>query len=99
LSPCHLGIELLAFVEVRVDQAMPQVFEKFRVAIEPVEEIVECHMVAGTETFDYMMKIRVADMNAYRQILNKQLLTIPGVIHTRTYVVIQEIKSKVNFKF
>jgi Lrp/AsnC family leucine-responsive transcriptional regulator len=48
-------------------------------------------MVAGG--FDYLIKARVRDMTAYRAFLGEVLVQMPGVRETRTYAVLEEIKS------
>ena len=91
LDPHRLGLGLLVFVEVSLDKTTPDVFEKFAEAVKRAPEVLECHMVAGG--FDYLMKTRVADMAAYRRFLGEILLAIPGVQETRTYAVMEEVKS------
>jgi Lrp/AsnC family leucine-responsive transcriptional regulator len=54
-------------------------------------EILECHLVAGG--FDYLLKTRVADMAAYRALLGSSIWALPGVRETRTYAVMEEVKS------
>lgn len=48
-------------------------------------------MVGGG--FDYLIKLRVADMQAYRRILGERLTALPGVEQTHTYFVMEEVKS------
>lgn len=91
LDPHRLGLELLVFVEVSLDKTTPDVFEKFAEAVRRAPEVLECHMVAGG--FDYLVKTRVADMSAYRRFLGEILLALPGVKETRTYAVMEEVKS------
>jgi Lrp/AsnC family transcriptional regulator, leucine-responsive regulatory protein len=91
LDPHRLGLELLVFVEVSLDKTTPDVFEKFAAAVRRAAEVLECHMVAGG--FDYLVKTRVADMTAYRRFLGEILLALPGVKETRTYAVMEEVKS------
>jgi Lrp/AsnC family leucine-responsive transcriptional regulator len=67
------------------------VFEEFKAAVQVRREIMECHMVAGG--FDYLLKTRMADMDAYRAFAGSVLWQLPGVRETRTYAVIEEIKS------
>ena len=62
LNPLKLGIGMLVFVEVLLDRTTPNVFEAFNAAVQVRDEILECHMVAGG--FDYLLKTRMADMNA-----------------------------------
>jgi Lrp/AsnC family leucine-responsive transcriptional regulator len=91
LDPHRLGLELLVFVEVSLDKTTPDVFERFAAAVRRAPEVLECHMVAGG--FDYLVKTRVADMAAYRRFLGEILLALPGVKETRTYAVMEEVKS------
>jgi Lrp/AsnC family leucine-responsive transcriptional regulator len=92
LDPHRLGLGLLVFVEVSLDKTTPDVFEKFAGAVKRAPEVLECHMVAGG--FDYLVKTRVADMAAYRRFLGEILLALPGVKETRTYAVMEEVKSE-----
>ncbi|MBX9620380.1 MAG: Lrp/AsnC ligand binding domain-containing protein, partial [Hyphomicrobiales bacterium] len=41
----------------------------------------------------YLVKVRVANMAAYRQLLGEAILALPGVRETRTYAVMEEVKS------
>jgi Lrp/AsnC family leucine-responsive transcriptional regulator len=86
-----LGAGLLVFVEVLLDRTTPNVFEQFKAAVQVHPEILECHMVAGG--FDYLLKTRVADMNAYRDFAGSVLWQLPGVRETRTYAVMEEVKT------
>jgi Lrp/AsnC family leucine-responsive transcriptional regulator len=47
-------------------------------------------MIAGG--FDYLMKVRVADMAEYRRFLGERISALPGVSRTHTYFVMEEIK-------
>ena len=91
LSAARLGQSLLAFTEVTLDHTTPDVFERFKAAIAPVEEIIECHMVAGG--FDYLIKTRVRDLEEYRRVLGERIVAVRGVRHTQTYFVMEEVKS------
>jgi Lrp/AsnC family leucine-responsive transcriptional regulator len=91
LNPKRLGQAMLAFTEVTLDHATQDVFQGFKEAVQHVEEIVECHMVAGG--FDYLIKTRVQDMDEYRRVLGDKIVNVPGVRHTQTYFVLEEVKS------
>jgi Lrp/AsnC family leucine-responsive transcriptional regulator len=91
LNPLKLGAGLMVFVEVLLDRTTPHVFEAFRAAVQVRNEIMECHMVAGG--FDYLLKTRMADMNAYREFAGLVLWQLPGVRETRTYAVMEEVKN------
>ena len=91
LNPLKLGRGMTVFVEVLLDRTTSNVFEAFKASVQVREEILECHMVAGG--FDYLLKTRMADMAAYRDFAGSVLWQLPGVRETRTYAVIEEIKS------
>jgi Lrp/AsnC family leucine-responsive transcriptional regulator len=91
LDPHRLGLSLLVFVEVSLDKTTPDIFDRFAAAVRRAPEVLECHMVAGG--FYYLVKTRVADMPAYRRVLGDVLLALPGVKETRTYAVMEEVKS------
>ena len=91
LNPLKLGRGLTVFVEILLDRTTANVFDQFRAAVQVRDEIMECHMVAGG--FDYLLKTRMADMAAYRNFAGTVLWQLPGVRETRTYAVMEEVKS------
>ena len=91
LNPLKLGVGMMVFVEVLLDRTTPNVFDAFKAAVQVYPEIMECHMVAGG--FDYLLKTRMLDMAAYRTFAGTALWQLPGVRETRTYAVMEEVKS------
>ncbi len=91
LDPAKLGAGMLVFVEILLDRTVHDVMDSFRAAVQVRSEILECHLVAGG--FDYLLKVRVADMNAYRVFLGNVMWNLPGVRETRTYAVMEEVKN------
>lgn len=89
LDPKTLGRGLTAFVEVKLDRTSSEVFEDFARVIRRLDGVEECHMVAGG--FDYLLKTRHRDMDAYRAFLSDTLFELPGVRETRTYTVIEAV--------
>ena len=90
LNPEKLGAGMLVFVEVVLDRTTPDVMHSFKAAVQARPEILECHLVAGG--FDYLIKVRVADMQAYRELLAAVMWSLPGVRETHTYAVMEEVK-------
>ena len=91
LNPAKLQLGLAVFVQVSLDKTTSDVFDKFKVAILGIDEIVECHMVASG--FDYILKIRAADMDAFRTFLGDTINNLPGIASTSTYVVMEPVKE------
>jgi len=91
LNPDKLGAGMMVFVEVVLDRTTPDVMNAFKAAVQVRPEILECHLVAGG--FDYLIKTRVADMNAYRELIGSVVWALPGVRETHTYAVMEEVKN------
>lgn len=91
IDPVEVGLGLLVFVEISLDRTTAGVLNDFAAAIHRTPEILECHMVAGG--FDYLLKARVKDMAAYRQLLGETIVQIPGVREAHTYAVLEEVKA------
>ncbi|MGY3572486.1 Lrp/AsnC family transcriptional regulator [Vibrio paucivorans] len=91
LNPEKLGLDVQVFIHIRLDQTSFSIFEKFAEAVALMPEIEECYSLSGD--FDTMIKVRVKDMKAYQSFMSSKLGTLPGVIQTRSEVVIEEHKT------
>ncbi len=91
LNPEQLGAGLLVYAEIRLAHTAGNVFEEFKKAVQELPHILECHLVSGD--FDYLIKARVGDMKAYRELLGESLLKLPGVSASRSYMVMEEVKD------
>ena len=91
LNPARLGLGLLAYVEVSLDRTTPDAFEHFKQVMLAHDEVMDCHMVAGG--FDYLLKVRVTNMESYRRFLGDRIAAVRGVQQTHTYFVMEEVKS------
>ena len=91
LDPQRLGQQLLAYIEVSLDRTTPDAFDRFRSAMQALEVVQECCMVAGG--FDYLLKLRVRDMHEFRRVLGDDIAAIRGVQQTHTYFVMEEVKN------
>ncbi|NIB42999.1 winged helix-turn-helix transcriptional regulator [Pseudomaricurvus alkylphenolicus] len=90
LDATKLNQAMSAFIQVTLDRTTADVFERFKEGLVTIPQVAECHMVAGG--FDYLVKLRFSDMEAYRVVLG-QLVELPGVAQTHTYVVIEDVKQ------
>lgn len=91
LDPALVNASLLVFVEIDLLHNSPDAFRKFRDEVRRLPEILDCHLVSGN--FDYLIKARVSDMKAYRELLGEKILSLPGVNTSRSYVVMEEVKE------
>ena len=91
LDPIRLGLDHVAFVEVRLRDTREAALEAFNAAVAEIAEIEQVHLIAGN--FDYLMKVRTGSMRAYRQVLAEKISTLPHVEYTSTYVAMQAVKE------
>jgi len=91
LDPELVNASLLVFVEIDLSHNSPDAFREFRDEARRLPEIMDCHLVSGN--FDYLIKARVSDMKAYRELLGDKILSLPGVNGSRSYVVMEEVKE------
>lgn len=91
LNPQMLGQEHVAFAEVKLSDTREKALNEFNQAIQSIPEIEQCHMIAGS--FDYLLKIRTSDIQAYRQILGETISMLPHVANTSTFVAMQSVKD------
>jgi len=93
LDPIRLGLDHVAFVEVRLNDTREAALAAFNAAVTRIGEIEQAHMIAGN--FDYLMKIRTRSMAEYRVVLAEKISTLPHVASTSTYVAMQAVKEDV----
>jgi Lrp/AsnC family leucine-responsive transcriptional regulator len=91
LDPVKLGRAHVAFVEVRLSDTREAALQAFNRAVRGVPEIEECHMIASR--FDYLLKVRTADIQDYRRILGERISALPHVAQTSTYVAMEAVKD------
>lgn len=91
LDPCKMGLAHVAFVEVRLSDTREAALLAFNKAVLAVPEVEQCHMIASR--FDYLLKVRTADMQDYRRVLAERISALPHVSSTSTYVAMEAVKE------
>jgi Lrp/AsnC family leucine-responsive transcriptional regulator len=91
IDPIRMGLDHVAFVEVRLNDTREAALAAFNAAVARIGEIEQAHMIAGN--FDYLMKIRTRSMTEYRLVLAEKISTLPHVANTSTYVAMQAVKE------
>ena len=91
LDPVRLGLDHVAFVEVRMRDTREAALAAFNAALAKIPEIEEAHLIAGN--FDYLLKVRTRDMASYRRVLAEDISTLPGISGTSTFVVMEAVKE------
>jgi len=91
VCPEKLNAGLVVFVQIRLNHTSQENFEEFHRSVIDLENIQSCFLVSGN--YDYLLKARVADMAAYRELLGHRILKLPAVQESTSYVVMEELKE------
>lgn len=91
LDPIKMGQAHVAFVEVKLSDTREAALQAFNKAVLTVPEVEQCHMIASR--FDYLLKVRTADIQAYRRVLAERISALPHVTSTSTYVAMESVKE------
>ena len=90
-DPIAMGLDHVAFVEVRLDDTREAALAAFNAAVVKIPQIEQAHMMAAS--FDYLLKVRTRDMRDYRRVLGEEISSLPHVAGTSTYVAMQAVKE------
>jgi Lrp/AsnC family leucine-responsive transcriptional regulator len=84
-----LGEGHIAFAEVKLNDTREKALNEFRSGVGKIREVEECHMIAGN--FDFLLKVRTSDINAYREVLGERVSSLPHVASTSSFVAMETI--------
>ena len=92
VDPAATGGGFTAYVAVGLSEHTKASQEAFERAIARAPEVRECHNVTGT--VEYLLRIEVADLAAYKQFHTEVLGTLPQVTAITSYVVMDSPKDE-----
>lgn len=90
LDARRLGLKLIAFISISMDRHTPERFANFDAAVVTWPEVLECSLITGRDA-DYQLKVVVADMDAYQDLLLNRLTRIEGVTGVHSSFVLRQI--------
>ena len=91
LNPIKLGLDHVAFVEVKLSDTRDKALAAFNGGVMAIKEIEQCHMIAGG--FDYLLKVRTQNITDYRHVMGEKISTLPHVSMTSTFVAMEAVKE------
>lgn len=81
----------VVFCHLKLIQHTKEFISKFESQVVKLKEVLECHHVSGD--YDYILKIVVKDMEAYREFLVTKLTTLEHIGSTHSTFMINEVKN------
>ena len=89
-----LGKGVTVYIRVTLEKQSSNVLSAFEAAVRRSQCIVSCHLMAGQ--FDYMLILRVADIEDYGRIHQRELSRLPGVRRLETSFALRDVLDPVN---
>lgn len=87
-----VGRGFTVFCNVSLKNISTEIHREFAEAVNGMSEVVECYNVSGA--FDYMLKVQVPDMKAYRTFVTEKLGRLPVLNSVQSVFAMEEIKRE-----
>lgn len=87
-----VGLGFVVYVAVGMSCHTREVLDAFEQAISGSADVVECHTVTGA--VEYLLRVEVADMQAYRAFHTQVLGVLPHVHSVVSYIVMDTAKDE-----
>ena len=91
LDPGKVGLGMTIFARVWLTGQDEDTTNAFIEAVRKLPEVVECHLMAGDT--DFLLRVVVRDLDAYRRFQMEHLGRIPGVRNIKTEIPMQKVKE------
>lgn len=80
----------VAFCSIKLLQHSKEYVVQFEREVAKLDEVLECYHISGD--YDYLLKVIVSDMEAFREFMVKKLTTISHIGSTQSAFMINEVK-------
>lgn len=90
VDAAELGVDITAFIGVGIEH--PKFFDGFTRKVKGLDEVLECHRVAGEDS--YLLKVKTKNTRSLDRLLVEVLRTLPGVTRTHTTIALATIKEE-----
>jgi Lrp/AsnC family transcriptional regulator, leucine-responsive regulatory protein len=95
IDPAALGLEIQAFIQVRIERQSKEVAESFEDAVRKLPEVRACYVMTGD--LDFLLHVFVTDLKAFSDFAMHRLIGLPGVKDVRSSLVLESIKADQGF--
>ena len=85
----------VAFCHIKLIQHTQDYVVKFEKEVANLNEVLECYHISGD--YDYLLKVLVKDMEAFREFMVKKLTSISHIGSTQSMFMINEVKHTTAF--
>ena len=92
-----IGKPFVVFCHIKLLQHTQDYVVKFEREVADLTEVLECYHLSGD--YDYLLKVFVEDMAAFREFMVKKLTNINHISSTHSMFVINEVKHTTAISF
>ena len=92
VDPAAAGLPVSVFIQVSLEKQVESALEVFENAILQRPEVMECYLMTGDA--DYMLRVVVADLEAYERFLMDHLTRVPAVANIRSSFALKQVKYR-----
>lgn len=86
----------VVFCQIKLVQHTKEYLTKFEKEVIALQEVMECYHISGE--YDYLLKILVKDMAAFREFMVTKLTTLQHIGSTQSSFSINEVKCETTLK-
>lgn len=97
LDPLKVGMGVNLFVQIRLERQIESALTVFEAAVRDRPEIMECYLMTGT--FDYLLRVVVADLDACQKFVTEFVAKLPGVGNIQSSVALKRVTYKTALPF
>jgi len=89
IDPAAVALPVSVFINVTLEKQVEQDLEVFESAVAQLPEVMECYLMTGDA--DYLLRVVVSDLEAYKRFLMDHLTRIPGVTSIRSSFALKQV--------
>lgn len=84
------GLPVSVFVSIKLERQQEEALDAFSSAIRAWPEVLECYLMTGPR--DYLVRVVVADLDAYERFLKHKLTRLEGIASIESSFALEQVK-------
>ena len=92
VDPSSVGLPVSVFIQVSLEKQVETALEDFERVVLERPEVMECYLMTGDA--DYLLRVVVADLEAYERFLMDHLTRISTVANIRSSFALKQVKYR-----
>lgn len=96
IDPAKVGLGLLVYCNIVLKEQSKKALMDFEKSVSKLPQVIEVMSISGT--YDYMLKIAVADIATYNYFVVNVLANIPYIGQYHSNFVLKEVKKETAYK-